>query len=117
MDAQFISYTLKQMMAALIALSASFPATATPPVTPIEVQGMKSNVHMIYKQDMLGTGEYPDANPLLTINPVNPQGAVRSTTTIEVVKSDPVVTFTAPTYKICSEYPTGGAPSNVKCGN
>lgn len=120
-DPQFVSIALQKLYVLLTALSLAFPANIPSPVSAIEVMGAQSNVQMVYRQNMLGTGEsfngWDPINPLLIINPVNLAGAVYPTSTEQVKAAERVVIQAPSPFKICPEYPLGGAPSNVKCGN
>lgn len=122
LDPQFVSYTLKAMYSSLVALSLAISsAGAVAPVTSDQMTGYKSDMQMIYTQDMLGTGEsyngWDPINPLLVIKPVDPRGVVYPTSTEPVAEVQRVFVDVKPAFSICAEYPLGGAPANVKCGN
>lgn len=78
MNSVFLSFVLKAMLAALV---------STTPITAEQLQGFKSDLQMVYRQDMLGTGEsfngWNPVNPLLVINPVDPRGVVVPTSTVK----------------------------------
>jgi hypothetical protein len=80
---QFLNFTLKALLAALINLSSHYPAQVIATVPPAQIAGLQSDVQMVYSRNMLGDSATLPAWEV--IKPIDQNGIVIPTTTTPVV--------------------------------